>query len=180
MKTEKRRWFFVDAETDGLYGPFLSVAVLVTDETGVEQDRFYGAVQVEREELRSPWVREHVFPYLSRAEQFFKNEQSLLESFWQFWMQYREQVFCVADVSSPVESRLFTTCVLQNLPGREFLAPFPLYDLSTLLIARGIPWNANRQELSGLDLTSHDAMDDVRMMAAIWCRLTLQTVEGTG
>ena len=60
--------FFVDAETDGLYGGFLSIAVLVTDHYGEEADHFYAAV--EAPQVRSAWVREHVLPRLAYAEEF--------------------------------------------------------------------------------------------------------------
>ncbi|MBO5934258.1 MAG: hypothetical protein J6Q94_02080 [Clostridia bacterium] len=51
------------------------------------------------------------------------------------------------------------------------LAPFPLYDLATLLESKDIYFNSNMQELSGLDLCSHDAITDVRMMAEVWIKL---------
>ena len=57
-----------------------------------------------------------------------------------------------------------------NGSGRTYI-PIPLYDLSTLLAANGIPFNANMQVLSGLSFKSHDAMNDVRMMAAVWQKL---------
>ena len=165
-KGETMNRFFVDAETDGLYGDFLSVAVLVTDDCGEETDRFYAAV--EAPEVRSAWVRENVLPSLTNAEELVPNEQALLERFWRFWLKHREQAVCIADVACPVEARLFAKCVEAELPQREFLGPFPIYDLATLLAARGIDFDTDRRRLSGLDLRQHDAMDDVRMMAAIW------------
>ena len=161
--------FFVDAETDGLYGGFLSIAVLVTDHYGEEADHFYAAV--EAPQVRSAWVREHVLPRLAYAEEFVPNEQALLERFWHLWIQAREGAVRIADVAYPVEARLFAKCVEAELPQREFLGPFPIYDLATLLAARGIDFDTDRRRLSGLDLRQHDAMDDVRMMAAIWNRL---------
>lgn len=37
----KKELFFVDAEMDGLYGTFLSIAVIVTDYEGNELERHY-------------------------------------------------------------------------------------------------------------------------------------------
>lgn len=71
----------------------------------------------------------------------------------------------------PVEARLFARCVSADLQRRRFLAPFPLYDLSTLLKAKNLPPLKERQKLSEKALTSHDAMNDVRMTAVIWNRL---------
>lgn len=164
-------WFFVDAETDGLYGRFLSVAAMVTDETGKELDRFYGAVSVTREELTSDWVKENVYPYLAQAEKVYANQQDLLEDFWQFWMTYRDKAPCVAYVPCPVEARLFCACVEADPTRREFLAPLPLYDLATLLRSRGMDFDQDLAALSGQTLQRHDALADVRMMAAIWVKL---------
>lgn len=164
-------WFFVDAETDGLYGAFLSVAAIVTDEKGEELDRFYGAVRVTQEDISTPWVRENVFPSLARAETFYETEHALLESFWQFWLRYREQAACVTHVPYPVESRLFLSCVTKDPREREFLAPFPMYDLATLLRSKGLDFHGELPLLSGMELKPHDAMNDVRMMAALWRKL---------
>lgn len=163
---------FVDAETDGLYGPFLSVAALVTDGENRELCHFYGAVFPERAEIRSPWVREHVLPSLGQAELFFSGEADLTEAFWRFWLAHRETCLCIADVGVPVEARLFSLCVSRDPQTREFLGPYPLLDLSTLLLARGLDPLADRGRLSGLALTPHDPLHDVRMAAAVWHRLS--------
>ncbi len=163
--------FFVDAESDGLYGAFLSVAAMVTDENGAEIDSFYASVNISREQIESEWVRENVYPDLKNAGTFFDTEEEMLEAFWSFWMEHRADSVCIAYVQYPVECRLFTRCVMKNETERAFLGPFPLYDLSTLLVTKGLSFNPDMQALSGLNLKAHDAMNDVRMMAAAWDRL---------
>ena len=163
--------FFVDAESDGLYGAFLSVAAMVTDEAGAELDRFYASVRISLDRIGSAWVRENVYPDLKNAEIFFDTEAEMLAAFWSFWMEHRADSVCIAYVQHPVESRLFTRCVMINEAERAFLGPFPLYDLSTLLAANGLSFNADMQALSGLNLKAHDAMNDVKMMAAVWNKL---------
>lgn len=160
--------FFVDAETDGLYGRFLSVAALVTDECGRELDRFYAAVKVEENEIQTPWVLTNVFPFLKNADVSYSSEDELLEAFWTFWLKHRDGAECVSYVAYPVESRLFSSCVMKDLEERCFLGPFPLYDLSTLLVAKGYGFDVDMVAMSGLDLTAHDAMNDVTMMASVW------------
>jgi hypothetical protein len=44
-------YFFVDAETDGLYGSFLSVAVLITDNTGKELEHFTELLRLPKQTL---------------------------------------------------------------------------------------------------------------------------------
>ena len=163
--------FYVDAETDGLYGRFLSVAALVTDGNGRELDRFYTALRIDCSDVRSEWVKRNVLPHLSHALSFVSTEEELLDRFWEFWMKHREESDCIANVPYPVETRLFTACVKKDVTAREFLGPFPLYDLCTLLATRGYGADPDVAALSGLGLTPHDAMDDVRMMAAVWEKL---------
>ncbi len=164
----KKHFFFVDAETDGLYGKFLSVAAFVTDAQGKSQDSFYGAIMVNTANIKTDWVKENVCPYLKNANLFFDDEAALLEAFWKFWLKHRENSECVAYVPFPVESRLFSTCVMLNVEERQFLAPFPLYDLATLLESKKINFNSDMQQLSSMSLQQHDAMDDARMMAEVW------------
>lgn len=161
--------FFVDAETNGLYGDFLSIAVLVTDCFGEELDHFYMAVEAPKN--CAAWVKENVLPHLVCAEETVQNEQMLLECFWSFWLKHREGAACVADVAFPAEARLFEKCVKAEPSQRAYLGPYPLYDLATMLEAHGIDFDTDRRKLSGMELCRHDAMDDVRMMAAIWNRL---------
>ena len=172
----KRYYFFLDAETDGLFGRFLSAAVLVTDNEGCEIEHLYSALPVTADDVTSEWVRENVIPHIGMAEKIVDSEYELLEEVWTLWMKYRDTAYCVADVGFPVEARLLSECVQHDLSAREFLAPFPLLDLSTLLQARGIPWDASRQDLSGLKLVSHDPLNDVRLTAACWFRLSRETM----
>lgn len=160
--------FFVDAESDGLYGPFLSIAAMVTDEKGAELDRFYVSVKISPEQIKTEWVKENVYPDLKNADARCDNESELLEAFWQFWIKHRTDSVCISYVQYPVESRLFMRCVMENESQRAFLAPFPIYDLSTLLAARRFSFDADVQALSGMNLKAHDAMNDVKMMAAVW------------
>ena len=60
---------------------------------------------------------------------------------------------------------------MKNMTERAFLGPFPLYDLSTLLVAKGYDFNVDLSEISTLKLIPHDAMNDVKMIADVWQRL---------
>ena len=163
--------FFVDAETDGLYGSFLSIAAMVTDERGTELDRFYASVKISPEQIETEWVKENVYPELKNADIHFDNELEMLDAFWTFWIKYRVDSICITNVQYPVESRLFTSCVMMDKDERTLLGPLPIYDLSTLLAAKGFYFDEDMKTLSGMDLKTHDAMNDVKMMAAVWNNL---------
>lgn len=162
--------FFVDAETDGLYGSFLSIGAVVTDQYGKELEHFYGALNPQNVHITSVWTQAHVAQYLKNAELFYPDEKSLQEAFWSFWLRHRENCICIADVAYPVEGRLFASCVNHDLAAREKLGPFPLYDLSTLLAARGLSATMPRETIVEKKMTPHDALNDARMTAELWNR----------
>lgn len=168
----KSKTFFVDCETDGLYGKFLSIAAVVADNSGSIEDEFYMAIKCEIDDIENNWVKENVYDSLKSAYQEAEDEDDLLEAFWRFWLKYRENTICVAFVQYPVEARLFSSCINKDFTTRALLGPYPLYDLSTLLYSVGIDTKSvDMNSLSGLDLISHDAMNDVKMMAAVWNRI---------
>lgn len=164
-------YFFIDAECDGLFGSFISVAVLVADKNGNELEHFYGVVENISGSIETEWVKKNVVPQLENAEIKFSTEYELLEAVWEMWLRYRHNAFAVADVLHPVESRLFAECVKHNPEERKMLSPFPFLDLSSLLFAKGIAWDEDRRSLSGLDIVTHDAMNDVRITAKIFFNL---------
>ena len=166
---------FVDAETDGLYGQFLSVAAIVLNDQGEEVDTFYGTVRNSEDIVSSEWVKENVLPYLrdgirSDAD-LYGAERELIEAFYAF---YNAHVECdvIADVPYPVESRLFFKIVGNDPEERMYKAPFPLMDLSSMLYAHGYPALCDRREITDCsDLRLHNALDDVRMSIRVWRKL---------
>ena len=164
-----KKILFVDAETDGLYGHFLSVAGILCDSFGNETDSFYHRVDIKKNGVTDPWVLENVIPVLSGGV-IEDTPEDLLESFWQ-WYRACGEADVIADVTFPVECRLFSECVLKDPDTRKFQGPYPLLDLSSMLYAKGMDPNADRRSL--IDATNyqvHNALDDVRMSRDIWLK----------
>lgn len=162
--------FILDAETDGLYGNILTVAVAVTDYNGGVIELFYGGVQSAIESVRDPWVLENVVPRI-RDYTPFDSEYDLLEAVWSLWEKYRDSATCYVDVPFPVESGLLTKVVSHDLDNRKFSAPFPLIDLASMLLAKGIDPDTSRSELADSNLEQHNALDDVLMTNSILTQL---------
>lgn len=169
-------FFVIDCETDGLYGPFLTVAVIVTDpELNIIGRNYYGVSEAIAK-AETPWVLEHVIPILGDYEDC-RTEEGLYQKVWNLWLECRADHYAVADVNFPVENRFFTECVKMDRPAREQLAPFPLLDLSSFLFQKGIDPLAPRLELSRLDTGSqHNALFDVEMTIAIMKKLRENTL----
>ena len=149
------KFLFIDAETDGLYGSFLTVGLVVTDDAGNMIEKAYYGIIKENMMISDVWTRENVFPVLGDYEAC-EDEAELLEKVWAFWMKYREDAYAAE---------------------RKYLGPFPMLDLSSLLMAAGYDPLIDRAELLDEDEKqmmankTHNALNDAEMTAAIWFKL---------
>lgn len=148
----------------------MTVASIVIDETGKEIDSIYIGRKIDQKEIKTQWVRENVIPVLGDYEQV-ETEEELLDCFWSFWMKYKEKTYCIADVPFPVESRLFLKCVETDRERRQWDAPYPLLDLSSMLYFAGIDPLKSRDQLSTKKGMGHNALDDVDTSVRIWKKL---------
>lgn len=167
------KYVFLDAETDGLYGKFLTVALVVVSEDGQEIEKAYYGICKENMIIKDSWVKENVLPILGTYENCL-DEDELLEKTWDFWMKYSESAYAIADVPYPVEARLLESCVRKNVEERKFKAPFPLLDLSSMLYAKGHdPLVERNKIIDETDLINlrHNALYDVELSIRIWKKL---------
>lgn len=170
----KKNLFFVDAETDGVYGTFLSIAVIVIDYEGNELDRHYWGINQKNLVVHSEWVRRNVIPIMGEYE-VCQDEDEILDKFWKVWEKHRQDAYAIADVCYPVESALFQKCVLKDEKKRGMEAPFPLLDLSSILLAKGIDPLIDRMKLvetKGKQM--HNALTDVEISISIWRKIWLK------
>lgn len=163
----KKYLFFIDAESDGLYGSFLTVGIYVLSDTGEEVERAYYGIRRDHMHVTEPWVEEHVLPILGEYEEC-EDEEELLEKVWKLWEKYQGDAYAIADVPYPVECRLFEQCVQKDLQGRMHLAPFPLLDVSSILWANGMNPLVNRTDLlKNVPGEQHNALTDAVLSAEI-------------
>jgi len=147
----------IDAETDGLYGETFAIGAAVISAGGEVLDTFAGKAEEGR--VESAWVRENSLSHLSDLPAFDTREQ-LRDAFWAFYLQWRERCVIVADVPYPVEAGLLRQCVMKDLPEREFLGPFPLIDLASVLYAHGLDPLLDRMAFCGRKGRRHHPLDD--------------------
>lgn len=163
-----KKLVFIDAECDGLYGGFLTVALLATDIKGNEIERAYYGIRRENMHISEPWVMENVVPKFGDYEEC-ENESELFQRVWDFWQKYRENAYAVCDVGYPVEARLWEKCTRLDLKEKTFKAPFPLIDISSMLLAKGYDPLMDRTKILGVEADMvHNAMFDVEMSVRLW------------
>ncbi|HFI0468329.1 TPA: hypothetical protein ACGOYW_001750 [Streptococcus suis] len=155
--------FIIDAETDGLYGPLLTIAVLVTNSKGEVLESFYGGLPAHIAVASDPWVVDNVLPFISEY-QAFDSEEALLEKVWSLWSDHREDSLCFADVPHPIESRIFSKMVTDHQEERYYQGPFPLIDIASILLGKGYSPLVDRESLvRDFQGHRHNALDDVRL-----------------
>ncbi len=170
----KKKLVFIDVETDGLYGGFLTAALIATDLEGNELERAYYGIRKDKMKIKEPWVMENVLPKLGEYEPC-EDENELLEKSWNFWLRYQEEAYAVCDVGYPVEARFIGACVGQDVTANAMKAPFPLLDLSSLIYAKGYDPLINREELIQEHCPNlvHNALYDVEVSIHIWKKLRI-------
>ena len=167
--------FSFDCETDGLYGETFAVGVFVLSPEGLIIDKFSGISQVE--EVTNDWVKENVIPNLEGLQKYPTCKQ-MRNAFWKFWMKHRgtgEKSLCtaIADFGIPVESGFFKQCVLDDLDNRQWNAPYPLHEVETLLIAKGVEPDTNRIKYSEINpntVKQHNPVDDALVSGLCWIK----------
>lgn len=170
----KQKLVFLDAETDGLYGSFLTVAFIATDIKGNELERAYYGIRKEKMIVKEPWVIKNVLPILGEYEPC-EDEKELLTKSWAFWLKYQEDAYAVCDVGYPVEMRFFKACVEQNITDYAMKAPFPLLDISSMLYAKGYNPLIDRSQFVPEFCRDkvHNSLYDVEVSVQIWRQLKI-------
>lgn len=172
--------FSFDAETDGLWGEHFAIAAIVLDLEGREVARFAGRVaDMVAAVTHDAWVRENIVP-LCESLPTFANARELRDAFWAFWMEWKDKALALSDCGYSVEGGLIHKCVEDDLGARNWLAPWPMLDLGTLLVVCGINPRAvqkgqegSRIMLAGLEegnFNLHNPVDDALATGLSWLK----------
>lgn len=156
--------FSHDAETDGLYGEPWAIGAVVLTEQGVTESF---AAQLDPSVVTDPWVRENIVPVVDLPRT--KTREDLLEGFWAFWLEHREDSLCVADFGVPVEAYVFRKCVEFDTPSRMRLGPYPQHELGSALLLAGIDPDTDRRQMAGYPgLVQHNPLHDAIAAGICW------------
>lgn len=177
----------LDVESIGLYGEGFAVAYVVLDgDLNAVQFRIFAtspnvanAVEILNNTIKSreqaladrEWVARNVFIPPTDETYWHHSTQGVRTAFWNDWVEWRSRGTTLwADCAYPVESGFLIACVLDDLSrGKD--APYPLYDLSTLLAAHGYDPMATFTRLPAEP--RHNPLGDARQSARIFRSLML-------
>lgn len=160
--------YAVDVESIGLHGDSFAVGVSVRDKSGeVDHLRYaVGRGSVFGDERDRAWVDANV-PEIPITHE---HSYSMRIKFWAHWESWRKRgAIMVADCGWPVEANFLSRAIRENAPYNNLhsTAPYPLHDLATLLLARGLDPLATYPRLPE-ELPKHDPLADARQTARLF------------
>lgn len=162
-----------DVESIGLHGEGFAVGYVVVDREGntLDSGNFACPVYSAKGTLTGfEWVKSncqtlpvtHNAPWLMRA------------AFWRAWREWAGKgAVLVADCAWPVEARFLAQCVDDDPMSREWLGPYPLYDVAPIRLAAGLDPLATCSRLPEEE-PAHDPLCDARQSA----RLLMEALDG--
>lgn len=171
-------YIFFDVECRGLYGEAFSFGmVLTTDDGSVVREWEHGCNYYEAEfgvragkAEADPWLLEHVIPHQRQPD---CNDPGHLQAVFVACLktahELGEKIQLVADVAFPCETNFLNRCFMA-FKERQAFAPYPLLDLSTLLLAKGYD-PVGTFERRENELPAHNPLNDARQTARIWFQL---------
>ena len=108
-----------DAEANGLYGQAFALGAVIVKSNKIV-DEFQARCPIQ--EPVDPWVAENVLPVLLNMEVTHKSYEGMLNSFYDFYMKYKESTF-IAHIAHPVETKVLRDMVQLDLKNRVWDGP---------------------------------------------------------
>jgi hypothetical protein len=155
--------FTFDVESIGLHGDAYAVGWVV-HEDGKEIESGMLAVDpktVNGSDSDRGWIMANIPP----LEVNCKYPDMLRCEFWAAWLKWKAKgAIMVSDCGWPVEANFLSWCVQWDDEARRWDGPYPLHDLATLALAKGIDPLATHERLSD-ELPKHNPTRDARQSA---------------
>jgi hypothetical protein len=164
-----RIFMVFDVESVGLHGEGFAVGyVVVEPKTGIRLGSglfscsSYKAIGIRPDHQ---WVDANV-PSLDITHD---SPLEIRSEFWDIWLAWKaKDALLLADCCWPVEARFLAQCVDDSPAKRELQGPYPLVDLSSILLGHG------RNPVETFDrvadeLPKHNPLCDARQSARILC-----------
>ena len=134
--SRKTKLLSFDLETNGLHGQAFAVGAILIDGEGRTYNEFSG--RCEFKEPVDEWVQANVLPSLAEMPITYASYEAMREAFWQWYVSNEPEAdYVLVNNGYPVEYRFLLDCQEANLKERYWQHPFPILDLSSLLIQVG-------------------------------------------
>jgi hypothetical protein len=183
-------FFVFDVESVGLYGEGFAVGFVVAERDGTI--RRYGRIGCNPMQANGNvndriWAQKNVLEYVWDGSlkdfdfvEYCDNPEDVRSAFWREWtqakMEHYRDIIMVADCIYPVETNFIAQCIRDNPQERMKDAPYPLLDLSGVLLAAGINPTQTFDRANSWECAVHDPLADAHQSARILCEV-LRTLD---
>jgi hypothetical protein len=175
------RIFSFDAETNGLWGKAFAIAAIVFDENSKAIALFKGRCPITGEV--NEWVKDNVLPQIEDLDVTYGSYELLLEAFSKFYLEFKADSAIIAHMPFPVE-----TTVLRDMRDLGYIGdwdgPFPLIDVSGLLLSRGedatsVDAYCKKYDLKMMAYSPHHPLYDSHAAAAVYRHILKECVDAS-
>lgn len=159
-----------DVESIGLHGEGFAVGWVVVTDAGREvASGFLGCNpdNAKGDDDDRAWITENVLPHL--PELSYDTPVAIRLGFWYMmksWKVEYPDLQIYADCAWPVEARFLIDCVNDNKQERKWEGPYPLHDIASVFLAKGIDPLGTFPRLAS-ELPAHNPLNDARQSARI-------------
>lgn len=158
--------FVFDVECAGLHGEAYAAGYVVWN-AGQEIER--GTFACDPESVRGLpldhlWIGQNI-PIIEINR---SSPRAVREALWEKWMQWKgENTVMAADCAWPVEARFLAECVDGNVQERAFAGPYPLIEISSMLLAAGVDPMADHERRGEMENPKHHPQKDASQSARL-------------
>lgn len=167
--TSQTKLLCFDLETNGLHGQAFAIGALVIDMQGKVHDQFTARIRLTSKV--DQWVADNVLPAIADMEVTHKNYKEMREAFWTWFVTAQAKSdYTIVSNGYPVEYRFLLDCQDADIEARYWQHPFPLIDLSSLLLGLGQLTEGAKKDLANKatkdeSLKSHHPLHDAKATA---------------
>ncbi|OGL30630.1 hypothetical protein A3D14_03440 [Candidatus Saccharibacteria bacterium RIFCSPHIGHO2_02_FULL_47_12] len=144
--TDKTKLLCFDLESNGLHGQAFAVGAVVMDMQGKVHDQFTARMRIHGQV--DEWVEKNVLPAISDMPITHATYKDMCTDFWKWFVAAQKNSdYTLVSNGYPVEYRFLLDCQEGDIDTRYWEHPFPLIDVSSLLLGAGLISNSAKQDL---------------------------------
>lgn len=158
-----------DLETNNLHGTPFAIGAVVVDGHGTVHDSFTARCPITSDV--DEWVKSNVLPAVKDMPETHGSYKDMREAFWRWYLAAEEKSDYVLVANGyPVEYRFLIDCQEADLEERYWQHPFPILDLTSILIAKGVDSNVRKSQIrkklhQEAPFAQHNPFDDAKLAA---------------
>lgn len=152
--TKDSKLLCFDLETNGLHGQAFAIGAVVIDGHGKVHDEFTARCKLTNEV--DEWVQANVLPAIEDMQTTHGDYAAMHEAFWRWYTKTEPEVdYVLVSNGYPVEYKFLLDCQAADLEERYWQHPFPILDLSSILLAKGLLTESSKSKIISSILSEH-------------------------